>query len=293
MTETFVLLPGGVKHEDIVEISLEDIEVNPWNPNEVPAEIFNMLAEDIQNASRGFLQPPLVGPLRMEGDRLIWRIVDGEHRFHAARMADRETIKCVVIDPELMPESEQKKQTVRMNRLRGKLNIKKFVKLVHEVSAETGTPLEDLGVDFGFQDDEEFQKLIRTARESLPDEEAKEEFDRVRAEIKTVDDLSLVLNSLFTRYGNSLNANFMILDFGGKKHLWVRMRDKRGFNTVREKAIEVLNRGYTFDSFISAVMEKVEVDGACGAWADELAPVVDPNAEASRLDDLFSDEDEE
>lgn len=45
--------------------------------------------------------------------------------------------------------------------------------------------------------------LIDDTRESLPPEMRKE-FDKAKEEIKTVDDLSLVLNRLFTKYGSTL-----------------------------------------------------------------------------------------
>lgn len=250
------------KHGEIKQIPISEIEANPWNPNEFGAEVFEMLSENISEVD--FLDPILVVPLPGGG----YRIIDGEHRFEAMRMRDAEMIPCVVVDPERFPELIQKFQTVRMNQIRGKMNLSKFREMVHGIQTEHDMSLEDIAFNMGFTDFDEFESLVAAAREVLPDE-AKGEFDKAKSQIKTVDDLNLLLNRLFAKYGDTLPYNFMVLDFGGKKHLWVRMKADE-YKRVVNKAREVMTWGYTFDSLLARLILNCNLDKFIETHADFL-----------------------
>jgi len=173
------------QHGQMVELPLNALEPNEWNPNELTADQFDMLSENIDEV--GFLDPVLVVPLPLEnGDIQRYRIVDGEHRYEQQRLMDVKTIRCIIADPNRFDEREQKRQTVRMNKIRGQLNIKKFAALANEMMEKHGVPFEDLAREFGFADEDEFQEMIAAARDSLPNEDAKKEFDKAKGELKTV-----------------------------------------------------------------------------------------------------------
>jgi hypothetical protein len=233
-------------HGEVRQIPIGEIKANPWNPNEMTAEEFNLLSENIDEVD--FLDPLLVVP--HDGK---FRVIDGEHRYEAMILTDAEEIMCVIADPERIPEARQKFQTVRMNKIRGSLNQKKFAKLVSDIMNEGEYSFEELAHEFGFADEDEFTHMVEAARETLPTSEMKSEFDKAKKDIKTIDDLSDLLNRLFTKYGDTLPANFMVLDFGGKSHLWVRMRPG-SYKNIRALARECLAAGYTFDSIIERVM---------------------------------------
>ena len=85
-----ILLPESDAPVGSTEISLSDIDPNPDQPRRVfEKEALETLAESIRQS--GLLQPLLVTP---EGSR--YRIVAGERRFRAARMAGLDTVPCIV-----------------------------------------------------------------------------------------------------------------------------------------------------------------------------------------------------
>jgi len=226
-------------------------------PNEMTADEFSMLSENLDDV--GFLQPLLVAPLWKKEGRQIYRIIDGEQRFEAQRLRDVTILPCVVVDPERVPESKQKFQTVRMNKIKGSLNTKKFNALVEGLVKSGEYEFDELAHEFGFVDEDEFQLLIASARDTLPDNpDIRREFDAAKEDVKTVDDLSLLLNRLFSRYGDSLPYNYMMLDFGGKEHIWVRMPSKE-FGKAKSHAREAMELGFTFDSIMSRVFTLMDV----------------------------------
>ena len=133
-------------------------------------------------------------------------------------------------------------------------------------------PFEDIAHNLGFADEEEFDHLIQSARDSLPTAEMKKEFDAAKDEIKTVDDLTTLLNRLFTKYGDTLPANFMILDFGGKEHIWVRL-SKKQFKLIQDKARVCLELGVTFDSVISHVLTVMDTKKFINTFSDQLEKI--------------------
>lgn len=238
---------------EVVMLPKDKIRANPYNPNVVSADIFNSIVENIEDF--GFVQPIIVAPLPKK-DKHDFQIIDGEHRFDALCLLDVSEIPCIIKSVSL---DEQKFQTVKMNRLRGKMDLKKFTALVEDLMAKYS--FEEVAEYLAFTDPTELEQMIESTRESLPTDELKEEFDKVKNDIKTIDDLSIVLNRLFTSFGSTLPANFMILDFGGKNHIWVRMR-KGDYRKILGKAREVLSHGHTFDSFLSRILSVIPVEKA-------------------------------
>lgn len=85
-----ILLPEGDMPAGVSEIALSDLDPNPDQPRrDFDREALETLAESIRQS--GVLQPLLVSP---EGAR--YRIVAGERRYRAARMAGLQSVPCVV-----------------------------------------------------------------------------------------------------------------------------------------------------------------------------------------------------
>jgi len=246
------------------------------------ADEFNMLSENIEDVD--FLQPVLVVPLEIRDDRQIFRIVDGEQRYENERLRDSKTIPCIIADPDRVPEAKQMFQTVRMNKIKGHLNTRKFNDLVNRLVKTGEYKFSELAHEFGFVNEDEFQLLVESARESLPeDPDMRKEFDAAKEDIKTVDDLSLLLNRLFTKYGSTLPYNYMLLDFGGKNHIWVRM-SPRDFNIAKKLARDAMGLGYTFDSILSRVLSLMDIEKFVAKHKDflELAE----KTEETNIEDL-------
>jgi hypothetical protein len=233
----------------IIQIPIDNVHPNDWNPNELTDVMFNRLTDDMMRL--GYLQPILVVPV----DDGSYRIVDGEHRYECAKLVDMQTIPCVVVEGELAKdETAQKIQTMRMNMIRGSVDKRKLHSLVQDLA--TKMPLEDMAENMAYDDVDGLRALIEDARKDLSPEMRKE-FDAAKEEIRTVEDLSLVLNRLFTKYGSTLPYNYMIMDFGGKEHIWVRLRDKKAYKRVKSAAEVCREKNVTFSSAVMALLDSL------------------------------------
>lgn len=130
---------------DIRAISIDKIEENDWNPNAMEMELFNTLVEQVE--AEGMIQPVLVIAKPNTLDEYI--VVDGAHRYRAAKMAGMEKIAVVVMD--YSPDMA-KFRTISMNRIRGQYIPLKMAKLLASLQ-ESYTPTEIRRMT-GIQEDE-------------------------------------------------------------------------------------------------------------------------------------------
>jgi hypothetical protein len=128
---------------------------------------------------------------------------------------------------------------VKSNIIAGRLNPEKFTRLYSEMAERYDA--EVLQRLMGFTSQDAFEKLWQGVRSTLPTELAAE-LDKVREEVRTVDDLSVVLNRLFREYGETLPSNVMAFSWGGKEVLWV-LADDRLWRTVNAVKARVLADG--------------------------------------------------
>lgn len=274
------------EHGEYRKISIGQIEPNEWNPFVMDAPEFDMLVENMDDI--GNLQPVLVVPSEVVDGVQMFKLIDGEKRYEAGRLRDDEELPAIIADPDRLSEIKQKFQTMRFNKIKGHVSPLKFKKMVEGIMQSGEYTFDDLAHEMGFTNQDEFQSLIEEARENLSPE-LRDEFDKVKDEIKTVDDLSLVLNRLFTQFGDTLPANFMILDFGGKQHIWVRMQPN-SFKAVKAQARECMVNGITFDSIVSRMMLLLDVGKFIEQHRDFLEEVPDDQAsdgDVSKIDDLL------
>jgi hypothetical protein len=255
----------------VVMIPSRSICPNEWNPNELSDVMFQRLVDDVRKL--GFLQPILVTPTESGS----FRIVDGEHRFEVAKLLDMVDVPCVVVEGDFArDEVAQKFQTMRMNMIRGNVDKRKLQALVADLT--TTMPLEEVAESLAYDDVDGLRALIEDARKDLPPS-IRKEFDKVKEEIKTVDDLSLVLNRLFTKHGSTLPYQYMILDFGGKEHMWVRMKDRAAYKKVQKAAELCKSRKVTFSSALMMLIEGVTIS-FLDKNAKHLEAVVDEETQA-------------
>lgn len=239
--------------DEIKLVPVEKIKPNDWNPNEMDPELFNRLVRDIEET--GFLQTITVAPYNNPDEPEIdFIILDGEHRWEAMRQAGFSHVP-VVVARGVKDEADMIGVTVRMNKIRGRNNIKKLVAAMERVAREREL---SEAADLFIMEDDEFEELIRQHREMITDPDLRQEFDRrvASGEVKTVEDLTRILNELFRTYGDTLPANFMILDFGGKRHIWVRLQ-KSQYKQIWGLAQLVRARGYTFDSLVAGLLSSI------------------------------------
>jgi hypothetical protein len=255
-----------VRNAKFAEIPIDNIDANPWNPYHMTAEVFNDLVENISDA--GMNQAILIVPVEDDKGRETgrFRIIDGEQRLLALRLAGAERVPCMIVSN--MDEDEQKFQTLKMNRLRGEIDKKKFSKLV-EGLLQKGYTVPELERRMAFHDPGEFKALVDSISEGLPPK-VKKEFDAVKQEIKDITDLTKVLNKLFAQYGSDLPYSYMIVDFGGKTHYWIRMQGKDDLKIFKKRFDLAKKLGVTVDSVVMALLRRGFTEKFIEAVRDEL-----------------------
>ena len=252
-------------------ISVDLITPNLYNPNIMSDEEFELLERNISEV--GFLDPILVIPKQGPEGKEYYQIVDGEHRFEAQRILGFEEIPAVVADPELFDEKTQKLQTVRMNQIRGSLDVIKFNNLVNDLINNHGVPFDDLASELGFADLDEFQQLIDETRRSLPNTPGmRTEFDKKVKDVKNYDDLVKLVDRLFKKFGDTLPANFMILDFDRQHNILIKMNPSTLAN-ILAKFREILVSGYTVDSVLYQLIKDLNVESFVSTYASKLKTI--------------------
>jgi len=231
--------------EKMIEIPIEKVFPNNFNPNIMDEKEFNLLVKNIQEVG---MAVPITVVEKKDG---TYMIIGGEHRWKAARLVGMKRIRAVVYPEEGMDEDHAKFQTMRLNMIHGKIDPKKFVDMYMGLSGKYSE--EVLKESMGFINQAEWDRLLSKVKQGLPTKDLKERFDQVKEQIKTMEDLSTILNRLFAEHGSSLPYNFMVFDFGGKENLWIRM-DKPLFSTMKMVSNECVLNKVTLDAVLNEVL---------------------------------------
>lgn len=212
------------ERHDLKYIPVDLIVPNSWNPQDQDDETFKRLVDEVKPDSTGFIDCVQVVPM-VDGS---YRILGGEHRWMAAKAADLEEVPCIVLQGEKWQDEDlQKFVTVRLNTIRGKVDPDKFLKLYRELSGKYGP--EAMRGLMGYTDQKAFSKLVdgvkQGIRKNLP-KEMSDEFEQKAKEAKTVSDLQNIIQSLFTKYGDTVKHSFMIFTHGKQEHIYIAMDRK-------------------------------------------------------------------
>ena len=225
----------------IIWLPLESIHFNPNNANEMGPGEFQQLIEAMR--MRGMTNALQVRPLK-EGEEnwedpgpvlseehpyginQRFELIAGEHRLQAIEIVypDWTTAPCVVNDT-IVDRDAADMSMVADNQIHGSLNKKKFTALVDRLMPKYGKEL--VGQSMGFATQEEMDKFVlEYGKQQLPEGDAQREFvDRVkRKKVKTMEDLSRIINQLIAKYGNTIEQDFMYFNYGGHTHLMISMR---------------------------------------------------------------------
>lgn len=240
---------GKTKSHERIFLPVGALEPNSENPNEMTDAEFNLLCDNVEKM--GLTDPILV---RKHPDKEgYYRIVGGHHRWEVAKLFGYDEVPCTVITDPSFDDDQERFQMVRMNVIHGHMSPKKFIKLYQSLSSEYA---DDVASElFGFADQEEFRKMVSETANSLPDE-MQAEFKAAAKEIKTIDELSLLLNSLFSKYGETLPFNYMFLDYEGKDCIWVRINANQ-FDTVRRLSDACKLNKRAMDNILEYIIAKV------------------------------------
>lgn len=230
-------------------VTIELLEANEYNPNEMSERQFNMLVDNMEKV--GFTDPLLVRPHPDKPGK--YRIVGGHHRWEVAKMLGYTEVPCTIITDPSFDDDKEKFQVVRHNIIKGRMSPAKFLKMYESLSAQYA---EDVAAElFGFTDEDEFAKLIKATEKSLP-KELQQQFKEAASELKTIDDLSKLLNGLFAQYGDTLPHGYMFLDFGGYESVWLRLQKNQLLN-FREVADRVRTEGKALDHIMAGLLQLI------------------------------------
>lgn len=250
-----------------VFLPVSALEPQDNNPNEMGEVEFNLLYDNIERM--GVTDPILVRPKTKKEitkeKPATHKIVGGYHRWEVAKLHLIDEVPVTIItDPDFDADTE-KFQIVRHNVIHGKMNPQKFMNLYQSLS---GKYTEEVAAEmFGFADEEEFKRMVQSTAAALPPE-MKQTFLDASKEIKTIDDLALVLNRLFSTYGDTVPYGYMIFDFGGNDHVWLRMKKNQKKTLIAfGDTCRAANR--TIDSGMMALFDLLaQDDGTVGTLFD-------------------------
>jgi len=258
------------KH-DLRHIPIDQLVPNPWNPQSMEESMFTRLVDEIQeNGCTAAIQVVALADGK-------YRIIGGEHRWKACQQAGLDEVPCTVLTGNRWQDEDlQKFETVRLNVIGGKMNPDKFIKLYTEMVEKYGKDaIQQL---MGYTDTRAFQKLVgevkRGMKQSLP-KEMHAEFDEKAHEAKTVEDLGTIIQTLFAKYGDTVQQSYMVFTFGKQEHVYIQMT--RPMKKALDKVLNYCREsGADINEFLGPVFD----DAALKA-AELLAPKKSKKSDAA------------
>lgn len=147
---------------ELVWVDVDKVRPNEFNPNVMDDEAFESLCDFMRNHSAEEVDPIWI---RRNGG--WFEIIDGEHRWKAAKKVGWRRLRAWVLDVE---EDYARAFNVRKNRERGRIDAIKFGKILFE-EHENGATLEELAKKYGYSRAKTISEYIRIFREKNKIEE--------------------------------------------------------------------------------------------------------------------------
>jgi ParB/RepB/Spo0J family partition protein len=266
-------MPAHSKYE-LKYLPVEKLVANSWNPQEMKEPELARLIEEFRDI--GCIVPLSVKPMP-DG---TYRIIGGEHRWKAAQVVGLQEVPCLLLDSEPWADEDlQQFVTVRLNIIQGKLNPEKFIKMYNNLTDKYG--VEAMQKLLGFTDSHVLQKLVgqvkKGIQKSLP-KEVQEAFNENAKEVKSVEELSQIIQKMFTEYGDTVQNSYMVFTHGGKQHLYIAMDAK--MNRAMDKVVEYCRlSGEDINKFMAPITE------ACLKEADKKLEKVIKDKKSKTFDD--------
>jgi hypothetical protein len=108
-------------------VAIGDLVPNPWNYNTQPDAMFTKLAESLRTF--GFVQPVVV-----RQDEGAWQIINGEHRWRAAKLLGMTEIP--VRDLGVLDDAKAKQLTIILNELGGTPDQVRLAELLRDINLD-------------------------------------------------------------------------------------------------------------------------------------------------------------
>jgi hypothetical protein len=235
------------------DIDITLLDPNPDNPNEMNDDEFNKLAENMELV--GFVDPVFVKPYLRSGEAR-YRIIGGHHRVEVGKVLGFLTVPCTVIDDPEFDEDAETFQLVRMNTIRGHNSPEKFFKLYQKLQGKYAD--EVMREQFAITQQDEWDRLVKKVAKELP-VEVQKDFEKAAEGIKTVDGLSKLLNTMFSKYGDTLPYGYLIIEYGKKESVWLRMEPhtRKAIGALGKLCVE---QSRTMDAIVGGLI-RLAADG--------------------------------
>lgn len=263
MTAIVEEIGPGEWNMEVQWLDTAQLHPNLANPNEQDDATFNDLVQSIQ--TDGWTVPVQVVPIAEDQ----YEIVAGEHRWRAAKVLQCK-VPAIVLPADQFDQDRRDWALVKDNILKGKLNPEKFSQLYDKLAKKYDADV--LKTLMGFTSDDAFQRVYRSAKAALSPE-LQQMLEESKEEIKTIDDLSRVLNRLFMEHGETLPSNMMVFSFGGRDVLWVRC-EKELWKLVKGTADKVAEDGLDMAAVMFTALQH-GLPAATGGAVDNL-PAQEP-----------------
>lgn len=195
-------------------LSMSELYEHPRNANKQSRHIFSELRESIRE--HGF-DETLTVVSRDEGG---YYIVAGNHRFRAGKAEGMTEFPCVIRDD--WDEVQQQIELVRRNYVRGEINRDAFTLAVNALAAEQEMAVDEIREAMGFEDTDVFMELYKEENKRM--EAAQEVAIEARTSVpmvKMIDDLGLVLSTIFEEHGDTVPYSFLVFPAGKKNHMYI------------------------------------------------------------------------
>lgn len=201
---------------EVIDLHVDDLIPDEHNPNEMDEPTFDLLVEEIRE--QGFDEPIQVRTHPTEEGK--WQISSGHHRVKAAKVIGIHEVPAVVKEYD---DRTQKIMLVKRNMLHGEPDKFKLKKLYEDVAKGHDPAL--VQRELGFSDPKKLEPLIEKAAKNMTPKQ-KKKLDEAKENIKTIDDLSSVLNRIFKGTGSEAESGYLCFSFGGKEHHYVKIDSK-------------------------------------------------------------------
>ncbi len=192
---------------------------HPNNSNRQNRHVKKELKESI--LEHGFDETLIVCP-RTDGEPGFW-IVSGNHRYRAGKGLGMTQFPCV--KREDWDSVEQQIQLVRRNYVRGEINKTAFTEAINKLAVEAAIGLDVIQERLGFEDPDMFAEYYQQEKDKeaiIAEAITSGGGGGGASSVKMIDDLGLVLSTIFERFGDTAPFSYLIFPAGNKVHMYVQ-----------------------------------------------------------------------
>jgi ParB family chromosome partitioning protein len=191
---------------DVREVDIDIIKPRDLNANEMKPAKYNFLVKYMKKA--GYVQPIIVYP---ESDG-TFTIIDGEHRWKAAKDSGFKSIEVIVTD---ITPHEQDVMSVNMNLIHGEINPSVFAELLGRIVDKNDPLSPDKLADLIALEKQEAEMWLSISKEiEEKDEEiitqtSEQKYDKILYKFKVNENDADVINECIKRTMDQFNLEEM------------------------------------------------------------------------------------